>query len=345
MKSLLLLLCVPVAIQGYIIKSRNPTLDINQLSKTTFGEFTYYSVENYPSPLNAVDYDYIYADNEVWVTQANTWHLNRVENRKNVAGPIKHNTKSSSIVYIIDTGLFYHGDLNKNMVRGPNFSGDGHDEDCNGHGTHVAGLVGGSITGYSNNLTTFSLKVLGCGGSGSYSAVLQALEWALKDFSARSNKNVFSVINMSLGGGYSPMFDDIFKNLVSQGILVVVAAGNENSDACNTSPAGNKNVLTVAASDRNDRLATFSNWGKCVNVISPGVDIWSTYLDNQYVSMSGTSMATPITVSVLASFSGPPSVKKATLMSLCSKGVVDLLGRDLVNCLTYVKELPSVIYL
>eukprot|EP00898_Chlorokybus_atmophyticus_P003481 jgi/Chlat1/4133/Chrsp269S03964 len=181
----------------------------------------------------------------------------------------------------------------------------GYGVDCNGHGTHVAGTVGGQTFGVAKNVTIWGVKGLNCLGSGLWSQITAGLDWV------RTNGKKPNVVNMSIGGAASSSVDLAIQQLVASGTTVVVAAGNDNADACLSSPAREPTAITVAASDYTDTRASFSNWGTCVDVYGPvsihintsgvGVDIMSGWYDadNNNNTISGTSMATPHVVNTL----------------------------------------------
>jgi subtilisin family serine protease len=189
--------------------------------------------------------------------------------------------------YIIDTGL---------QANHPDFGGraanvydalGGSGNDCNGHGTHVAGTIGGNTWGVAKGVSLRGVRVLGCTGSGSTSGIISALNWL------RTNAQRPAVANMSLGGGRSTTLNTAANNLANSGVFLAVAAGNENQNACNVSPASASAAYTTAASDRTDLKASFSNWGSCVDGWAPGVSIKSAWLSSGTRTISGTSMATP----------------------------------------------------
>ena len=176
---------------------------------------------------------------------------------------------------------------------------DGGDEatnDCNGHGTHVAGTVGGSEFGVAKGVTLHPIRVLGCDGSGSTSGVIAGIDWVTK------NAQSPAVANLSLGGGASRAMDEAVEKAIKAGVTVVVAAGNENQDACDVSPARAEDAITVGATDRKDARAEFSNWGKCLDIFAPGKDIQSAWFDSDRAekTISGTSMAAPHVAGVVA---------------------------------------------
>jgi subtilisin family serine protease len=189
--------------------------------------------------------------------------------------------------YVIDTGIqSNHPDFYSALAMYDVFGGNG--QDCNGHGTHVAGTIGGNVHGVAKQTFLRGVRVLGCNGSGSWSGVIAGIDWVAKYHIKPA------VANLSLGGGYSATVNAAVNNLANSGVFVVVAAGNSyGADACAVSPAGASNVFTVAAIDRNDARAAFSNIGTCVALYAPGVDIKSTWIGSTSKNLSGTSMAAP----------------------------------------------------
>ncbi|KAI8844894.1 peptidase S8/S53 domain-containing protein, partial [Chytridium lagenaria] len=201
-------------------------------------------------------------------------------------------------VYVIDSGVeVSHPDFGGRARIGASFSDDNNDIDANGHGTHVAGTVGSNTYGVAKRANIIAVKVLGGSGSGSNSDVIAGVNWVAE--TAR-NSGRKSVANMSLGGGASPALDRAVANAVASGVTFVVAAGNNGRDACSNSPARAPTAFTVAASDINDRAASFSDDGKCVDIVAPGVNILSTWIGRTTRSISGTSMASPHVAGVAA---------------------------------------------
>ncbi|MFB7345384.1 S8 family peptidase [Streptomyces hydrogenans] len=191
--------------------------------------------------------------------------------------------------YIVDTGIDYqHAEFGGRAVFGFDAMDDGHaGQDCNGHGTHVAGTVGGRTYGVATKVALVGVRVLGCDSRGSWSGIIAGLDWVAK------NAKQPAVLNASLGGGRSQAVNDAATNLSLAGVLPVIAAGNEKRDACQVSPASANRVLTVAAGDRYDRETDFSNYGSCVHLYAPGQDILSARLGGGSVAQNGTSMAAP----------------------------------------------------
>ena len=241
--------------------------------------------------------DYVEADGAVATTaQTLPWGIDRID--ADVSSTLAGNGSGSvgtTNAYIIDTGVSAHGDLN--LVAHRNWTGDGMNYDCNGHGTHVAGTVGARddanhVVGAAPGVAVIGLKVLGCDGGGSMSNVIAAVDW----LTGSAKKP--AVANMSLSGGALRSLDDAVRKSAKSGVLYVVAAGNSGANACNYSPARagagtNNGIVTVAATDFYNREASWSNYGSCVDIWAPGVSIVSTYNNGGTATMSGTSMASP----------------------------------------------------
>ncbi len=232
---------------------------------------------------------------------SNEWFLNRIVNREIVVDDFNKTdclNQQNVITYIVDTGIdIHHSEFQGRATWGSNFVDD-ENTDCNMHGTHVAGLVGSKTFGVCKNAKLVAVKVLNCEGSGSYSGVIKGLEWVYKTH--KQNKDQKSILNMSLGGRKSSLIDSIIQKIAdTKGMFVVVAAGNENADACYSSPAGVLDAMTVMASDIVDSRAYFSNWGSCADIYSPGVNILSVIPNERTRMLSGTSMASPIVAGVM----------------------------------------------
>ncbi|KAK1624078.1 subtilase [Colletotrichum phormii] len=197
--------------------------------------------------------------------------------------------------YIVDTGILTtHSEFQSRATFGANFI-NSVDTDENGHGSHVAGTIGGQTFGVAKNVNLIGVKVLDGDGAGSNSGVLDGMQFVIDDV-AKKNLTGKAVMNMSLGGSASAAVNRAIQALNNAGIVPVVAAGNENQDAANTSPASAANAITVGAIDaRNDRKASFSNFGTVVDIFAPGVNILSVGItsDTATNTLSGTSMASP----------------------------------------------------
>ncbi|KAI1912735.1 subtilisin-like serine protease [Ophidiomyces ophidiicola] len=229
------------------------------------------------------------------VTQRNApWGLGRVSNRRPGVSDYRYDDSAGQGVtaYIVDTGIdVNHPDFRGRATWGTN-TVDSINRDCNGHGTHCAGTVAGTTYGIAKNARLVAVKVLDCNGSGSTSAIMRGLEWAVQH--ARSNGGAGrAVMNMSLGGSFSQASNAAAAAVVRAGIFLAVAAGNSNRDTRGFSPASEPTVCTIAASNIRDQKASFSNWGSLIDVYAPGQDVLSARPGGGTATLSGTSMAAP----------------------------------------------------
>ena len=201
-------------------------------------------------------------------------------------------TGASSYVYVIDTGVYSgHSDLAGRVTSGYSAVSDGNgSEDCNGHGTHVAGTIAGSTYGVAKSSRVVAVRVLDCAGSGFSSSVVAGINWVIQ-----SHPGGAGIINMSLGGSANTAVDAAVANATAAGLTVVVAAGNDSANACSYSPARAPSALTIGAIDRTDARASYSNSGSCVDLWAPGTSIKSNWIGSPSATrtISGTSMATP----------------------------------------------------
>jgi subtilisin family serine protease len=220
-----------------------------------------------------------------------TWGIDRIDqrNRPLSATYTYTSTGTGVTVYIIDTGIqTSHSQFGGRAAVAYDAVGDGRNgQDCNGHGTHVAGTVGSSTYGVAKGVALRAVRVLDCNGSGTNSGVIAGMNWV------RSNHVAKAVANMSLGGSYSASTNTAATNLSASGVFLAVAAGNSNADACNYSPSSASGTVTVAASTSADAKASYSNYGGCVDLYAPGSNITSTWTGGSTNTISGTSMASP----------------------------------------------------
>ena len=229
-----------------------------------------------------------------------TWGLDRIDQRDLPFDNNYHYDYDGTGVtaYIIDTGVLNsHNEFGGRATSGYDFiDNDSDTTDCNGHGTHVAGTIGGASYGVAKNVNIVGVRVLSCSGSGSNSGVIAGINWV------KNNASGPSVANMSLGGGASQATDDAVNAAVAAGISFVVAAGNDNSNACNYSPARAADAITVGSTTSSDSRSSFSNYGTCLDIYAPGSSITSAwYTSNSATNtISGTSMAAPHVAGVAA---------------------------------------------
>ncbi len=218
-----------------------------------------------------------------------TWGIDRIDQRAlPLSGSYTYTTTASTVyAYIIDTGLqTSHSEFSGRAANVYDaFGGTG--ADCQGHGTHVGGTVGGVTYGVAKGVRLRGVRVLDCAGSGSNSGVIAGMDWV------RVNRTNPAVANMSLGGGYSSTVNTAANNLANSGVFLAVAAGNNSADACNYSPASAASATTVGSTASNDTRSSFSNYGSCVDIYAPGSSITSARLNGTSTTMSGTSMASP----------------------------------------------------
>ena len=244
-----------------------------------------------------------------------TWGLDRVDQRdlplngSYIYTPLAANVRA----YIIDSGIRAgHTQFGSRLLSGYSAINDGRGtNDCNGHGTHVAGTVGGTTWGVAKQVRLVPVRVFGCSGGSSNSTIIAGIDWV------RANRVLPAVANMSLGGPASSATDTATNNLISSGVTVVVAAGNDNgANACNYSPARVANAVTVGSSTRTDARSSFSNIGSCVNIFAPGSAITSAWHTSTSASnsISGTSMASPHVAGAAALYlTNNPSASPATV--------------------------------
>lgn len=273
------------------------------------------------------------------VTQSNPpWGLDRIDQRNRpLSGTYTYNWTGSGVrVYVIDTGILtshsQFGGRASNVFDA--FGGNG--SDCNGHGTHVAGTIGGSTYGVAKSSLPRGVRVLNCSGSGSNSGVIAGVDWV------RNNHIAPAVANMSLGGGASSALDTAVNNLSNAGVAIAVAAGNSNVDACTQSPARAANAITVGSTTSSDARSSFSNFGPCVDLFAPGSGILSAWIGSNTATrtISGTSMASPHVAGAAALYKqANPSASAGTirnaLVNNATTNVISGAGSGSPNRLLY----------
>ena len=281
--------------------------------------------------------DYVEADgvmNADTTQTGATWGIDRIDQRSlPLSGTYTYTATGSGVkAYIIDTGIRYtHTQFGGRAIKGVDeVTSGGSASDCNGHGTHVSGTVGGSTYGVAKAVTLVSVRVLGCNGSGSTSGVIAGVDWVTGNHLSGQS----AVANMSLGGGASSSLDAAVNNSINDGVSYAIAAGNGDifgnaQNACNFSPARVAAAMTISATDRTDTKASWANYGSCVDWFAPGVSITSAWYssDTATNTISGTSMATPHTTGVAAQYlqghpGSSPSTVRTALFNLTTKSIV-----------------------
>ena len=271
-----------------------------------------------------------------------TWGLDRIDQRTLPLNLVYSSPDSGGTgvkAYVIDTGVrATHAEFGGRVAAGYTAVADGFGtDDCNGHGTHVAGTIGGKTYGVAKRVTIVPVRVLDCFGSGTLSGVIAGIDWV-----TANNNGALAVANMSLGASATPTVDAAVERLVSAGVTVAVAAGNANADACLTSPARTPSAITVGATDNTDARAVYSNFGTCVDIFAPGTDITSSWADSDTAinTISGTSMATPHVTGaaalILAANPGmTPANVAAAMMAASTPNVVGGAGAGSPNLFLY----------
>src|SRR5256714_6304251 len=281
--------------------------------------------------------DYVEADGvmKADTTQSGaTWGIDRIDQRSlPLSGTYTYTATGSGVkAYIIDTGIrFTHTQFGGRAIKGVDEVTAGVSAaDCNGHGTHVSGTVGGSTYGVAKSVTLVAVRVLNCSGSGTTSGVIAGVDWVTGNHLAGQS----AVANMSLGGGASSSLDTAVNNSINDGVSYAIAAGNGDAfgnpqNACNFSPARVAAAMTISATDRTDTKASWANYGSCVDWFAPGVSITSAWYssDTATNTISGTSMATPHTTGVAALYlqghpGSSPSTVRTALFNLTTKSIV-----------------------
>jgi serine protease len=269
-----------------------------------------------------------------------TWGLDRIDQRVLPLNTryVYGRTGAGVRVYVIDSGIVTsHNEFGTRASPGTDLVGDGSPyEDCNGHGTHVAGTIAGGTYGVAKGARLISVRVFGCTGGAEWSRIIAAVEWV----TAHAVKP--AVVNMSLGGGYYAPVNTAVANSIAAGLVYAVAAGNNGLDACGHSPASTPAAITVGATAGNDARSSFSNWGGCVDLFAPGSGItsaWWTTIEATN-TMSGTSMATPHVAGVAALYlqespAATPATVAAHLLATSTAGQVANAGEGSPNRLLF----------
>ncbi|KAF2706449.1 subtilisin-like serine protease-like protein PR1A [Pleomassaria siparia CBS 279.74] len=283
-------------------------------------------------------------EKRAYVTQSSsTWGLGRVSHvaKGSTSYTYDSTAGAGTCVYIIDTGIYTaHAEFEGRATFLANYAGDGSNTDGNGHGTHCAGTIGSKTYGVAKKTSLFAVKVLDASGSGTNSGVIAGINYAANDQKTRAACSGGAVGSLSLGGGKSTTVNAAAANAVSAGLFLSVAAGNDNVNAANYSPASEPTVFTVGATDSSDAKAAFSNYGAVVDIFAPGVSILSTWLNGGTNTISGTSMATPHVAGLAAyilALEGKvtPAALGARLIALSNKSKITGLPSGTANQLAF----------
>jgi subtilisin family serine protease len=276
-----------------------------------------------------------------------TWGLDRIDQRaRPLNGTFSYPSTAPGVrAYIVDTGVrASHVDFGGRVLPGYTAISDGRGtNDCDGHGTHVAGTVAGATWGVAKAAAIVPVRVLDCNGSGTWTGVIAGLDWIAQNHPTGTP----GVANLSLGGGANRSVDDAVNRLSAAGVTVVVAAGNSNADACNTSPARAASAVTVGSTTSSDARSSFSNFGTCVDLFAPGSSITSAWYTSNTATaiLSGTSMAAPHVAGAAALLlhASPgltPAQVSAALTTDATTGVITSVGTGSPNRLLFVDSTP-----
>jgi len=302
------------------------------------------AVQDLPE-VDYIEQNAVYTINDVVTQSANVpWGLARISHRavNQSAYVYDSSAGAGTCSYVIDTGIYVeHSQFQGRATWLANFAGDNKASDGNGHGTHVAGTIGGVDFGVAKKTQLFAVKVLNSGGSGTTAGVIAGMDFVTSDAPTRNCPNG-TVANMSLGGSKSTAINAAAAAMVKAGVFLAVAAGNSDDDAASYSPASEPTACTVGASDSTDVRAWFSNYGSLVDIFAPGVDVLSSWIGsvNATDTISGTSMASPHITGLgayLLGLLGPktPAALCEYIKETATKSALTDIPNDTVNALAF----------
>ncbi|KAJ3498314.1 hypothetical protein NLG97_g1226 [Lecanicillium saksenae] len=292
--------------------------------------------------VESIEQDAIISINAITRQAGATWGLTRISHRARGSTTYDYDTSGGQGVcaYVIDTGVEdTHPEFEGRAKQIKTFAST--NRDGNGHGTHCSGTIGSKTYGVAKKVKIYGVKVLDDNGSGTLSNVIAGMDFVAGDYKNTARGcTKGAVASMSLGGGFSSTVNSAAARLQASGVFVAVAAGNDNRDAANTSPASERSVCTVGATDRNDVRSVFSNYGSVLDIFAPGTDITSTWIGGRTNTISGTSMATPHIAGLGAYLLGLESGRTAAntcarIQELSTKNVLTQIPSGTVNYLAF----------
>ncbi|KAI0098539.1 proteinase T-like protein [Nemania sp. FL0031] len=298
------------------------------------------TLQNHPD-VEFIEQDSIMSINAYVTQSSSTWGLARVSHHSRTATGYVYDSSAGAgtCSYIVDTGIYTaHAEFEGRATWLANYA-DSSNSDGNGHGTHVSGTVGSKTYGVAKQTKLYAVKVLDASGSGTTSGVVAGMNFVTSDVASRSCPNG-TTANMSLGGASSTSINSAARAMVSAGVFLAVAAGNSNTDASTTSPAGEPQACTVGATTSADARASFSNYGSVVDVFAPGQDVLSTWNNGGTNTISGTSMASPHVAGLgayLLALEGPktPAALCAYIASIGTSGALSGVPSGTVNKIAF----------
>ncbi|KAI1641636.1 subtilisin-like protein [Daldinia loculata] len=297
-------------------------------------------LQNHPD-VEFIEQDAVMSIN-AYVTQSSApWGIARLSHKTGSSSSYVYDSSAGAdtCAYVIDTGIYTtHSEFEGRATFLANYA-DSSNSDGNGHGTHVAGTIGSKTYGVAKKTKLYAVKVLDSSGSGSTSGVIAGMNYVTSDVKTRSCP-AGAVANMSLGGGTSSSINSAAKAMINAGVFLAVAAGNDNQNAANSSPASEPSVCTVGATTSSDARASYSNYGSVVDIFAPGSSILSTWNNGNTNTISGTSMATPHITGLgayLLALEGTKSPQElcSYIASIASSGILSSIPSGTVNKLAY----------